>query len=110
MVIMVNDEFNVYKVFEILNVRGVKFFLIDLLKNYFFLVVYSQGGDEYELCEIEDQWEWLVGVIGNESLFDFLWAYWNSKNRFVCYVEFFKWVREWIIGKKEVFDLIWDVV
>jgi len=69
-----------------------------LLKNYLFSVVHSQGGDEHELREIEDQWERLVGVIGNESLPDFLRAYWNSKNRFVRHAELFKRVRDRIAG------------
>jgi len=81
----------------------------DLLKNYLFSMVHSQGGDEHELREIEDQWERLVGVIGNESLPDFLRAYWNSKNRFVRHAELFKRVREHISGKKKVFELIRDV-
>lgn len=108
-VITVNDELNAYKVFETLNARGVKLSSTDLLKNYLFSVVHSQGGDEHELREIEDQWERLVGVIGNESLPDFLRAYWNSKNRFVRHAELFKRVRERIAGKKAVFDLIRDV-
>lgn len=108
-VITVNDELNAYKVFETLNARGVKLSSTDLLKNYLFSVVHSQGGDEHELREIEDQWERLVGVIGNESLPGFLRAYWNSKNRFVRHAELFKRVREHVIGKKDVFDLIRDV-
>ena len=108
-VITVNDELNAYKVFETLNARGVKLSSTDLLKNYLFSVIHSQGGDEHELREIEDQWERLVGAIGNESLPDFLRAYWNSKNRFVRHAELFKRVRERITGKKEVFELIRDV-
>lgn len=108
-VITVNDELNAYKVFETLNARGVKLSSTDLLKNYLFSVVHSQGGDEHELREIEDQWERLVGVIANESLPDFLRAYWNSKNRFVRHAELFKRVRAQITGKKDVFGLIRDV-
>lgn len=108
-VITVNDELNAYKVFETLNARGVKLSSTDLLKNYLFSVVHSQGGDEHDLREIEDQWERLVEVIGNESLPDFLRAYWNSKNRFVRHAELFKRVRDRITGKKDVFELIRDV-
>lgn len=108
-VITVNDELNAYKVFETLNARGVKLSSTDLLKNYLFSVVHGQGGDEHELHEIEDQWERLVGVIGNESLPDFLRAYWNSKNRFVRHAELFKRVREQVNNKREVFGLIREV-
>lgn len=108
-VITVNDELNAYKVFETLNARGVKLSSTDLLKNYLFSVVHAQGADEHELREIEKQWERLVGIIGNESLPDFLRAYWNSKNKFVRHAELFKRVRERISGKKEVFALIRDM-
>lgn len=111
-VITVNDELNAYKVFETLNARGVKLSSTDLLKNYLFSVVDTRSSgevDEYEMNELDDRWERLVGLIGDESLPDFLRAYWNSKNRFVRHAELFKRIREDVSGKGEVFNLIRDV-
>ena len=108
-VITVNDELNAYKVFETLNARGVKLSSTDLLKNYLFAVVHNFGSDEREMMELDDRWERLVGLIGSESLPDFLRAYWNSKNKFVRHSELFKRIRESVSSKGEVFALTRDL-
>ena len=108
-VITVNDELNAYKVFETLNARGVKLSSTDLLKNYLFAVVHNYGSDEREMNELDNKWERLVGLIGSDSLPDFLRAYWNSKNRFVRHSELFKRIRENISSKGEVFSLMRDL-
>ncbi len=108
-VITVNDELNAYKVFETLNARGVKLSSTDLLKNYLFAVVHSFGSDEREMSELDNRWERLVGLIGSDSLPDFLRSYWNSKNKFVRHSELFKRIRESISSKGEVFSLMRDI-
>lgn len=108
-VIQVNDELNAYKVFETLNARGVKLSSTDLLKNYLFAVVHNFGSDEREMMELDNRWERLVGLIGSDSLPDFLRAYWNSKNKFVRHSELFKRIRESISSKGEVFSLMRDL-
>jgi uncharacterized protein with ParB-like and HNH nuclease domain len=108
-VITVNDELNAYKVFETLNARGVKLSSTDLLKNYLFAVVHNYGSDEREMSELESRWERLVGLIGSDSLPDFLRVYWNSKNKFVRHSELFKRIRESISSKGEVFNLMRDL-
>jgi hypothetical protein len=108
-VITVNDELNAYKVFETLNARGVKLSSTDLLKNYLFAVVHNHGSDEREMMELDNRWERLVGLIGSDSLPDFLRAYWNSKNKFVRHSELFKRIRESILSKGEVFALMRDL-
>lgn len=108
-VITVNDELNAYKVFETLNARGVKLSSTDLLKNYLFAVVHNFGSDEREMMELDNRWERLVGLIGSDSLPDFLRAYWNSKNKFVRHSELFKRIRESISSKGEVFSLMRDL-
>ena len=105
-VITVNDELNAYKVFETLNARGVKLSSTDLLKNYLFAVVHNHGSDEREMTELDNRWEKLVGLIGGDSLPDFLRAYWNSQNKFVRHSELFKRIRESISSKGEVFSLM----
>jgi uncharacterized protein with ParB-like and HNH nuclease domain len=108
-VITVNNELNAYKVFETLNARGVKLSSTDLLKNYLFAVVHNHVSDEREMMELDNRWERLVGLIGSESLPDFLRAYWNSKNKFVRHSELFKRIRESISSKGEVFTLMRDL-
>ena len=108
-VITVNDELNAYKVFETLNARGVKLSSTDLLKNYLFAVVHNNGSDEREMTELDNRWERLVGLIGSDSLPDFLRTYWNSQNKFVRHSELFKRIRESILSKGEVFSLMRDL-
>jgi len=108
-VITVNDELNAYKVFETLNARGVKLSSTDLLKNYLFAVVHNFGSDEREMMELDNRWERLVGLIGSDSLPDFLRSYWNSKNKFVRHSELFKRIRESVSSKGEVFSLMRDL-
>lgn len=108
-VIKVNDELNAYKVFETLNARGVKLSSTDLLKNYLFAVVHNHGSDEREMTELDNRWERLVGLIGSDSLPDFLRTYWNSQNKFVRHSELFKRIRESISSKGEVFSLMRDL-
>ncbi len=105
-VITVNDELNAYKVFETLNARGVQLSSTDLLKNYLFSVVHKDGGSELEMEELDKRWEHITGIIGSDSLPNFLRAYWNSRNRFVRHAELFKRIRAKIISKGQVFELL----
>jgi len=105
-VITVTDELNAFKVFETLNARGVRLSATDLLKNYLFSVVNSEGSHEHEMKTLEDRWERIVGTLGSESFPDFLRAYWNSRNKLVRKADLFKTIRREIQGKQEAFDLI----
>ncbi|NCC50459.1 MAG: DUF262 domain-containing protein [Spartobacteria bacterium] len=105
-VITVTDELNAFKVFETLNSRGVRLSATDLLKNYLFSVVNSEGSHEHEMKAIEERWERIVGVLGSESFPEFLRAFWNSRNKLVRKAELFKTIRKEIQGKQAAFDLI----
>ena len=105
-VITVTDELNAFKVFETLNARGVRLSATDLLKNYLFSVVNSEGSHEHEMKTIEERWERIVGVLGSESFPDFLRTYWNSRNKLVRKADLFKTIRREIQGKQSAFDLI----
>ena len=105
-VITVTDELNAFKVFETLNARGVRLSATDLLKNYLFSVVNSEGSHEHEMKMLEDRWERIVGTLGSESFPDFLRAYWNSRNKLVRKSDLFKTIRREIQGKQAAFDLI----
>ena len=76
--------------FETLNARGVRLSATDLLKNYLFSVLHRQREYEYELKNLEDRWENMVGRLGSESLPDFLRMHWNSRNAFVRQSDLFK--------------------
>ncbi|MBF0542255.1 MAG: DUF262 domain-containing protein [Nitrospirae bacterium] len=105
-VISVTDELNAYKVFETLNARGVRLSTTDLLKNYLFRVISSQGTDEIEINKIEERWEMIISKLSGEKFPDFLRAYWNSRYKIIRKTNLFKTISSTIKDKKNVFDLI----
>lgn len=106
-VITVGDELNAFKVFETLNARGVRLSSTDLLKNYVFSVVSSEGTHEStEIENLDKRWQNIVGKLGAEKFPTFLRIFWNSYNSFVRKNELFKTIRSKIKSKQNVFDLI----
>lgn len=105
-VITVTDELNAFKVFETLNARGVRLSATDLLKNYLFSVVNSENPHENEITSLEERWEKIVGILGNESFPEFLRIFWNSQNKLARKTDLFKTIRKSINTKKQVFELI----
>ncbi|MDE0447879.1 MAG: DUF262 domain-containing protein [Spirochaetaceae bacterium] len=108
-VITVTDELNAFKVFETLNARGVRLSATDLLKNYLFSVVARGGAHESEISSLEGRWESIVGLLGSESLPEFLRVYWNSRHRLVRKADLFKTIRGVVDGKAKVFALVRDL-
>lgn len=105
-VITVSDELNAFKVFETLNARGVRLSATDLLKNYLFSIVHKDGAHETEIKSLEDRWERIVSLLGNENFPEFLRVYWNSRNRLVRKTELFKVIRSHVKERKTAFELI----
>jgi hypothetical protein len=108
-VITVGDELNAYKVFETLNARGVKLSSTDLLKNYFFSVLYKKQKETYnekELNELNVRWDNLVDKLGSNYFPDFLRTFWNSRYKFVRHANLFKEIRTKIKEKGQVFYLL----
>ena len=105
-VITVSDELNAFKVFETLNARGVRLSATDLLKNYLFSIIYKEGAHETEIRNLEDRWERIVTLLGNENFPEFLRVYWNSRNRLVRKTELFKVIRSHVKERKTAFELI----
>ncbi|MBF0276122.1 MAG: DUF262 domain-containing protein, partial [Nitrospinae bacterium] len=105
-VISVNDELNAFKVFETLNARGVKLSSTDLLKNYLFSIVHSNGSHETEIMQLEKMWTGVSSRLEGEDLPTFMRYYWNSFNKFARKNELFKAVRSNIKEKSEVFDFV----
>ena len=108
-VITVTDELNAFKVFETLNARGVRLSATDLLKNYLFSVVARGDAHESEIDALERRWEDIVGLLGSESLPEFLRVYWNSRNRLVRKVDLFKTIRSVIDDRGSAFALVRDL-
>lgn len=105
-VITVTDELNAFKVFETLNARGVRLSSTDLLKNYLFSVISSEGSHETELKALEDRWEHIVGLLGSESFPEFLRVYWNSQNKLARKSDLFKTIRKRISTRETAFELL----
>ena len=108
-VITVTDELTAFKVFETLNARGVRLSATDLLKNYLFSVVARGGAHESEINALELMWEGIAGLLGSESLPEFLRAYWNSRNRLVRKADLFKTIRSVIDDRGSAFALVRDL-
>lgn len=109
-VITVNDELNAYKVFETLNARGIKLSSTDLLKNYLFSIIHKENNQpDNELNNVEIHWNKIVERLGSESFPDFLRVFWNSRYSFVRQNELFKKIREKIITRADVFNLIREI-
>ena len=108
-VITVTDELNAFKVFETLNARGVRLSATDLLKNYLFSVVARGGAHESDIDALERRWENIVGLLGSESLPEFLRVYWNSRNRLVRKADLFKTIRSAIDDRGSAFALVRDL-
>ena len=108
-VITVTDELDAFKVFETLNARGVRLSATDLLKNYLFSVVARGAAHESEIDALERRWEGIVGLLGSESLPEFLRVYWNSRNRLVRKADLFKTIRSAIDDRGSAFALVRDL-
>jgi uncharacterized protein with ParB-like and HNH nuclease domain len=104
--IEVTDQLNAFKVFETLNARGVQLSSSDLLKNYLFSVVDETEPHKSEIEEIENIWSNIVGKLGEQKFEDYLRYYWNSENKTVSKKNLFKSIKNTILTKKQVFDLV----
>lgn len=105
-VIEVSDQLNAFKVFETLNARGVQLSSSDLLKNHLFSVVDETKPHISEMDELENIWGKIVGKLGEQKFEDYLRYYWNSKNKSVGKKNLFKTIKQNIISKEQVFELI----
>ncbi|RFC54195.1 DUF262 domain-containing protein [Brumimicrobium aurantiacum] len=105
-VITVGDELNAYKVFETLNARGVQLSSSDLLKNYLFSIVDSDGAHDEEFNQLETLWNEILSKLGSEKLPEFLRYYWNSRNKTTRKNDLFKTIKKSINSKEEVFSLL----
>jgi uncharacterized protein with ParB-like and HNH nuclease domain len=108
-VIEVTDQLNAFKVFETLNARGVQLSSSDLLKNYLFSVMDESNPHISEIEELEKIWSKIVGKLGEQKFEDYLRYYWNSENKIVSKRNLFKTIKNSILSKEQVFNLIRDL-
>lgn len=107
--IIVTDQINAFKVFETLNARGVLLSSADLLKNYLFSIVDKSKPHTTEIEVLEKLWSSTINKLGNRKFEDYLWYFWNSKNKTVRKNQLFKTFKKHIQSKEEVFTLIRDL-
>lgn len=109
-VIKVNDDLNAFRVFETLNARGVQLSASDLLKNYLFSIVDSEGSHQTEITELDSLWSRITDKLGDDKFPDFLRVYWNSKNKVTRQNDLFKAIRSQVKTKGQVFELVRDLM
>ncbi|MDR0881585.1 MAG: DUF262 domain-containing HNH endonuclease family protein [Candidatus Adiutrix sp.] len=105
-VITVTDELNAFKVFETLNARGVRLSASDLLKNHLFSLISAENVDEAEMKTLEDSWENIVSLLGNDSFQDFLRVFWNSRHKLVRKSDLFKTIKKSVTAREQAFELL----
>jgi len=106
-VITITDELNAYRVFETLNAHGVQLSTTDLLKNYLFSIIDTEGDDAHELDNLQERWEdMLKRLHADTDLPEFLRTHWNSRNKFARKAELFKIIRKNIATRGAAFELL----
>lgn len=105
-VITVTDELNAFRVFETLNARGVRLSASDLLKNYLFSLVSAENPHTNELNMLEERWERIIGLLGQETFQEFLRVFWNSQHKLARKSELFKTIKKSILSKAKAFELL----
>jgi len=105
-VITVTDELNAFRVFETLNARGVRLSASDLLKNYLFSLASAENPHANELTMLEDRWERIIGLLGQETFQEFLRVFWNSQHKLVRKSGLFKTIKKSINNKGKAFELL----
>lgn len=104
--IKVEDDLSAYTVFETLNSRWVELTTTDLLKNFLFSQVASSPNDlEY----IKKEWNDIINIFWDDWLKrfpTFLRYYINSKYDLVSEKWLFKFVKNKIIKKENVIELL----
>ena len=108
-VITVNDELNAFKVLETLNARGVRLSSTDLLKNYLFSLASADELHDTQIKHLEERWESIVTLLGNESFPEFLRVYWNSRHKLIRKTDLFKTIRKHIKSKEDAFKLVKEI-
>lgn len=100
--ISVDDDMNAYTVFETLNARGLELSATDLLKNYLFSRIKSQG----DLAALERRWRALVITVRQERFPEFLRYHLLCEYRQIRQQRLFKLIRSKVTAPKDVFELI----
>lgn len=100
--IRVDDEFSAYTVFETLNARGLELSSTDLLKNYLFSRMKSEGDQEM----LERRWQRLLGTVKAEHFPEFLRYHLLCEHPKIRKQRLFKIVRDCVSTLQDVFELM----
>jgi hypothetical protein len=92
--IVVQDNFNAYRVFETLNARGVQLSTPDLLKNYIYSVVTEHGDiTDEQLDDLDERWAMILSQLREANFTEFLRYHHNGKQSHVTKGGLFKAIR-----------------
>lgn len=92
--IVVQDNFNAYKVFETLNARGVQLSTPDLLKNYIFSVVTQDDNVPDEtLDDLDERWANILSQLGETNFTDLVRYQYNATHNHTTKRDLFKAIR-----------------
>jgi hypothetical protein len=101
--INVDDDLNAYTVFETLNARWVDLTPADLLKNYLFMLVSSDGNT---LWEIQELWHKIIDLVELNEFPTFLRYFINSKYPLVRMDKLYKEVKKIVDSPAKVLELL----
>jgi Protein of unknown function DUF262/Protein of unknown function (DUF1524) len=100
--IAVDDELDAYTVFETLNARGMELSATDLLKNYLFSRLRSEG----DLQALQRRWKALMATVRQERFPDFLRFHLQCEVPRVRTQRLFKLVRDRVESGADTFALV----
>jgi len=103
--IVVEDTLSAYTVFETLNARGIELTTTDLLKNYLFSLL----DNEIDINNMLPIWDRIVNTISYREFPTFLRYYLNSRQNLIRNERLFKEIRNKVISKEQVFELLNDL-
>lgn len=103
--IVVEDTLSAYTVFETLNARGIELTTTDLLKNYLFSLL----DNEIDINNMLPIWDRIVNTISYREFPTFLRYYLNSRQNLIRNERLFKEIRNKVVFKEQVFELLNDL-
>ena len=102
--IVVQDEFNAYKVFETLNARGVQLSTPDLLKNYIFSVVAKHEDIlDQNLNDLDENWSDILFQLGESNFTDFIRYHHNFQAILVTKKDLFTSIRKLVTTPEKAY-------
>ena len=100
--ITVGSDSSAYTIFETLNARGVQLSTPDLVKNYIFSLIDSEGQlHDMELTQLEERWSEIIKQLGSHKFSDFIRVDWNSRHQFTRSNHLFREIKKVLNNKNK---------